>query len=108
MSHTISEQFVKPPSEMHAGETVKLLFNVSTKTGKETMPAPGLGYSFRIEPNLEGTVLDPAKGVTDASGNIELSLTNNSTHNGEITLWVTSAKLQLEKSMLHMKFVMEN
>jgi flagellar basal body-associated protein FliL len=107
-SHSITEQFVKPPSEVHAGETVKLLFNVSAKTAKETTPVPGLGYSFRVEPNLEGAVLDPAKGVTDTSGNIELTLTNDSTHDGEITLWVTSAKHQLEKSMLHMKFVTAN
>ncbi len=30
---TITEQFVQPPAEVHAGESVKLIFNVSNKTG---------------------------------------------------------------------------
>jgi hypothetical protein len=101
---TVTEQFVQPPTELQAGETVKLIFN----TSQATTPVPGLAYSFRVEPNIEGAVLDPAKGVTNASGNIELMLKNDGTHEGEITVWVTSAKHQLEKSMLHMKFVKAN
>ena len=77
---TVTEQFVQPPTEVHAGETVKLVFN----TSQGTTPVPGLAYSFRVEPNLEGAVLEPVKGVTNASGNIELILKNDSTHEGEI------------------------